>query len=33
MTHLGMEKGTNYDLAKVKTGFGIIHQNAMKYRG
>ena len=23
MTHLGMEKGSNYDLAKVKTGFGI----------
>ena len=23
ITDLGMEKGSNYDLAKVKTGFGI----------
>ena len=26
-------KGTNNNIANVKTGFGIIHQNAMKYRG
>jgi hypothetical protein len=27
-----MKKGTNNNIANVRTGFGIIHQNAMKYR-
>jgi hypothetical protein len=26
-------KAINYNLAKVKTGFGKIHQNGTKYRG
>jgi hypothetical protein len=29
----GDGKGTNNNIANVKTGFGIIHQNAKKDRG
>ena len=29
----GDGKGTNNNIANVKTGFGIIHQNAKKYPG